>query len=43
MTKITLRKTRETRVRSGHPWLYASEIERVEVESAAGVAEVYSA
>lgn len=43
MTKITLRKTRETRVRSGHPWLYASEIERVEGESAAGVAEVYSA
>ena len=43
MTKITLRKTRETRVRSGHPWLYASEIERVEGESASGVAEVYSA
>ena len=43
MTKITLRKTRETRVRSGHPWLYASEIERVEGESAAGVAEVSSA
>ena len=43
MTKITLRKTRETRVRGGHPWLYASEIERVEGESAAGVAEVYSA
>lgn len=43
MTKITLRKTRETRVRSGHPWLYTSEIERVEGESAAGVAEVYSA
>ncbi len=42
MTKITLRKTRETRVRGGHPWLYASEIERVEGESAAGVAEVYS-
>ena len=43
MTKITLRKTRETRVRGGHPWLYASEIERVEGENAAGVAEVYSA
>ena len=43
MTKITLRKTRETRVRGGHPWLYASEIERVEGESVAGVAEVYSA
>lgn len=32
MAKITLRKTRETRVRSGHPWIYASEIERVEGE-----------
>ena len=32
MAKITLRKTRETRVRGGHPWIYASEIERVEGE-----------
>ena len=32
MAKITLRKTRETRVRSGHPWIYASEIEQVEGE-----------
>ncbi len=30
MAKITLRKTRETRVRGGHPWIYASEIENVE-------------
>ncbi|MBQ6595857.1 MAG: class I SAM-dependent rRNA methyltransferase [Clostridia bacterium] len=30
MTRITLRKTRETRVRGGHPWIYASEIERVD-------------
>ena len=30
MAKITLRKTRETRVRGGHPWIYASEIEKVE-------------
>ena len=30
MAKVTLRKTRETRVRGGHPWIYASEIERVE-------------
>ena len=32
MAKVTLRKTRETRVRGGHPWIYASEIERVEGE-----------
>ena len=32
MAKITLRKTRETRVRGGHPWIYASEIERVDGE-----------
>ncbi len=30
MAVVTLRKTRETRVRGGHPWIYASEIERVE-------------
>ena len=30
MAKVTLRKTRETRVRGGHPWIYASEIEKVE-------------
>ena len=30
MATVTLRKTRETRVRGGHPWIYASEIERVE-------------
>ena len=32
MATITLRKTRETRVRGGHPWIYASEIERVDGE-----------
>lgn len=32
MATVTLRKTRETRVRGGHPWIYASEIERVEGE-----------
>ena len=26
---VQLRKTRETRVRAGHPWIYASEIENV--------------
>ena len=30
MARVTLRKTRETRVRGGHPWIYASEIEKVE-------------
>ena len=30
MAHVTLRKTRETRVRAGHPWIYLSEIERVE-------------
>ena len=30
MAKVTLRKTRETRVCGGHPWIYASEIEKVE-------------
>ena len=30
MSKAFLRKTRETRVRGGHPWIYASEIERVD-------------
>ena len=30
MATITLRKTRETRVRGGHPWIYASEIEKAE-------------
>ncbi len=29
MTKAILRATRETRVRSGHPWVFASDIEKV--------------
>ncbi len=32
MATVTLRKTRETRVRGGHPWIYASEIEKVDGE-----------
>jgi 23S rRNA (cytosine1962-C5)-methyltransferase len=32
MASVTLRKTRETRVRGGHPWIYSSEIETVEGE-----------
>ena len=30
MATVTLRKTRETRVRGGHPWIYSSEIEKVD-------------
>lgn len=30
MAKIVLRKTREKRVQSGHPWIYQTEIERVD-------------
>ncbi len=30
MATVSLRKTRETRVRGGHPWIYASEIEKVD-------------
>ena len=30
MAKAILRKTRESRVRSGHPWVFASDIEHVE-------------
>ena len=32
MAKAFLRKTRESRVRSGHPWVFASDIEKVEGE-----------
>ena len=43
MARVILRKTRETRVRGGHPWVYASEIERVEGEFENGdVVEVVS-
>ena len=30
MAKAILRATRETRVRSGHPWVFASDVERIE-------------
>ena len=43
MAKAILRKTRETRVRGGHPWIYASEIDKTEGECAPGdVIDVYS-
>ncbi|MBR0465002.1 MAG: class I SAM-dependent rRNA methyltransferase [Clostridia bacterium] len=44
MAKVTLRKSRETRVYSGHPWVYLSEIERVEGDFENGdVVDVLSA
>ena len=43
MAKAFLRKTRETRVRAGHPWIYASEIERVDGEIENGeIIDLYS-
>ncbi len=43
MAKAILRKTRETRVRGGHPWIYASEIDKTEGECAPGdIIDVYS-
>ncbi len=43
MAKAILRKTRETRVRSGHPWVFLSDIERVEGAHQPGdVVEVFS-
>ena len=30
MAKAILRKTRETRVHSGHPWVFLSDIDHVE-------------
>ena len=43
MAIVTLRKTRETRVRAGHPWIYNSEIEKVEGDFIPGdIAEVHN-
>ena len=44
MVKCYLKRTRDSRVRSGHPWIFRSDIERVEVAFTPGdVAEVRSA
>ena len=44
MVKCYLKRTRDSRVRSGHPWIFRSDIERVEGGFAPGdVAEVRSA
>ena len=32
MAKAFVKKTRESRVRSGHPWVFASDVEKVEGE-----------
>ena len=42
MAKVFLKKTRETRVRSGHPWVFASDVERAEDAQPGDVVEVYS-
>lgn len=43
MAKVYLRKTRETKVRAGHPWIYSSEIDRVEGDfEDGGIVDVYS-
>ena len=43
MAKVFLRRTRETKVRAGHPWIYSSEIDRVEGAFENGdIVEVYS-
>lgn len=42
MAKAFLKRTRETRVRSGHPWVFASDVERTEGAYAGDVVDVYS-
>ena len=43
MAKAILKKTREARVRSGHPWVFASDVEKVEGTFEPGdVVEVFS-
>lgn len=42
MAKAFLKRTRETRVRSGHPWVFASDVERTEGAQPGDVVDVYS-
>lgn len=42
MAKAFLKKTREARVRGGHPWIFASDVERAEDCAPGDVVEVYS-
>lgn len=44
MTKICLKKHEDRRIRSGHPWVFSNEIERIDGERDAGIAaEVFDA
>ena len=44
MTRITLNKNEERRIKSGHPWVFSNEIREVAGERSAGiVAELYDA
>ena len=44
MTKITLNKNEERRIKFGHPWVFSNEIRDVAGERSAGiVAELYDA
>jgi len=38
MTKIRLKKHEDRRIRSGHPWVFSNEIERIDGERDAGIA-----
>jgi 23S rRNA (cytosine1962-C5)-methyltransferase len=44
MTKITLNKNEDRRIKSGHPWVFSNEIREVSGERSAGIAaELYDA
>ena len=44
MTRITLNKNEERRIKSGHPWVFSNEIREVAGERATGIAaELYDA
>lgn len=37
MTRIRLKKNEDRRIRSGHPWVFSNEIERIDGPREAGV------
>ena len=44
MIKIRLKKNEDRRIRSGHPWVFSNEIERIDGVRVAGVsAELFDA
>jgi 23S rRNA (cytosine1962-C5)-methyltransferase len=44
MTKIRLKKNEDRRIRSGHPWVFSNEIERIDGDRDAGItAELFDA